>query len=181
MLDSFQQRINAAVEHFRGQIATLRTNRATPAVIEQLTVECYGSRMPLIQVASITAPEPSLLVIQPWDASLIKDIERSIQASPLGFQPTVDGQNIRISLPPLTEDRRRELLKVLNQHEETAKISMKRIREETLNRLRESVRASTLSEDAFEKNEKDIQKSIEAGHALVAQLVKDKSEDIMTV
>jgi len=172
---------SSSIEHFKGQLATLRTNRATPALVEQLSVECYGSRLPLVQIASISAPEPRQIVIQPWDATVIKDIEKAINASPLGLQPTIDGQIIRLNLPILTEDRRKDLLKVLGQYEEAARVALKKIREETLKTWKESERSGSLSEDGLLKQEKDLQKSIEERHAEIKDMADDKSKEILTI
>jgi ribosome recycling factor len=181
MTNEYQEKFQAALEHFQGEAATLRTGRATPALIEQLPVECYGGKTPLNQLASISAPEPRMIVIQPWDPTVTKDIERAIQTSPLGLQPSIDGQIIRLILPALTEERRRELLKVLGQFEEAAKVAMKRAREETLNVWKESERAGDLSEDARARSEKDLQKQLEDYHEKLKALVEEKTADIMTV
>ncbi len=181
MTNEYREKFQAAIDHFRTEIASLRTNRATPALVESLVIECYGGKSPLNQVASISAPEPRLIVIQPWDPSIAKDIERSIQASPLGLQPTLDGQTIRLSLPPLTEERRKELIKVLGQFEESAKVAMKRVREEVLKTWKEDERSGQLSQDLREKQEKELQKHLETAQAQLKTLVEEKSVDILTV
>lgn len=181
MSNDYSKLFISSIEHFKGQLATLRTNRATPSLVEQLSVECYGGRLPLVQIASISAPEPRQILIQPWDATIIKEIEKAINASPLGLQPTIDGQIIRLNLPVLTEDRRKDLIKILHQYEESARVAIKKIREETLKDWKEAQRRGEMSEDALSREEKELQKEIEECHADIKVLADDKSKEILTI
>ncbi|USN53893.1 MAG: ribosome recycling factor [Candidatus Nomurabacteria bacterium] len=181
MSDTYTEKFQKALDFYKSQLATLRTGRANPALVENLKVEAYGSNMPLQQLANISAPEPRLIVIQPWDASMVQEIEKAIKASPLGLQPSLDGTTIRLPLPELTEERRKELLKVVVQFEEEAKVAMKKTREEVLRTWRDQGKEGSLSEDIVERQEKELQESLQKFHTQLRDLAKAKEEEIMTV
>ncbi len=149
---SYTLAFEKAIHHVEESLASIRTTRATPALIERLSVAAYESTSPLIELASITVPEPQSLLIQPWDASLLKAIEKAIQESPLGIQPINDGKSVRLVMPALTEERRQQLVKVVSQKSEEGKIAIRNIRETEMKLLKKQEQAGTMSED--EVNEK---------------------------
>ncbi len=180
-IPDYRDRFSKAVEYFRGQIATLRTGRASPALVENVMVESYGAKMPLIQLASITTTEARQIVIQPWDAANIKPIEKAILASPLGLTPSIDGPAIRLILPALNEERRKDLIKVLGQYSEAARVAIRKVREDCLNDWKDQKRQGSLSEDALTKREKELQASVDDQHELIANLAAEKETEIKTV
>ncbi len=173
--------IAAAIENFERELATLRTGRANPAMIEDLAVECYGARSPLNQLASISAPEPRLLVVQPWDASVTKDIEKALASSSLGISPVVDGKVIRLPIPAMTEERRTSLLKVVQEKAEQTRVRIRGAREEEMKDLKQQERDGAVSEDAMEVASKDVQAQVDDAVAAIAQKIEAKTKEIMTV
>ncbi len=151
-------RMKGAIQALEEDLSGIRTGRASPALIERLHVEYYGSPTPLIQLASINVPEPRSLLIKPFDASTLKTIERAILASDLGLTPNNDGKAIRLNLPPLTEERRRELVKVVHNRVEEARVAARNIRRDSIKDLREFEQEKMISEDERKKGEDEIQK-----------------------
>lgn len=153
-----EDRMKGAVQALEEDLGGIRTGRASPALIERLQVEYYGSPTPLIQLASISVPESRSLLIRPYDASSLKDIERAIQASDLGLTPNNDGKAIRLNLPPLTEERRRELVKVVNNRVEEARVAVRNVRRDSIRDLREFEQEKMISEDDLKRGEEELQK-----------------------
>jgi len=170
-----------AIEHFKTEIATLRTGRATPALVEDVEVECYGSRMPLKQLAAIHAPEPRMIIIQPWDKGVIKDIERAIVTFRPGLNPIVDGNGLRINMPALTEERRRELVKLLNGYLEKSRIALRQYRDEAWKEVQALEESGKLREDDKFRAKDDLQKTIDQYNAKVKEIGEAKEKEIMTV
>lgn len=160
-MNDFRSLAQPAIDHLQHELASVRTGRANPAMIEDLPVEAYGARTPLVQLATINVPEPRLLTIQPWDPGLIKDIEKSINLSSLGINPVVDGKTISLPIPAMTETRRQELSKVVQEKGEQAKIRVRIVREELVKKLRLSERDGNLSEDQVSQQLKDLQKQVD--------------------
>lgn len=173
-----KQAMDKAVEAVKREFATVRTGKATTALLDLVRVEAYGNEMPLNQVASVAAPEPKLLTVQPWDKSLLKAVEKAILASDLGLTPSNDGNLIRIPLPPLTEERRRELVKVVHKFAEEGRVAVRHARTEAISRIK---KAEHVSEDEKKKTEKDIQKLHDERLKLVDEAVKAKEAEIMEV
>jgi ribosome recycling factor len=153
-----ETRMKGAVRALEDDLATIRTGRASPALVERLPIEYYGSPTPLMQLATISAPEPRMLTIRPFDPASLKDIERAILASDLGLTPNNDGKMIRLNIPPLTEERRHELVRIVRSRIEEARISVRNVRRDVLNDLREFEREKLISEDALKRGEDDLQK-----------------------
>lgn len=153
-----ESRMKGAVQALEEDLAGIRTGRASPALIERLQVEYYGSLTPLIQLASISVPEPRSLLIRPFDASSLKDIERSIMASDLGLTPNNDGKSIRLNIPPLNEERRRELVRVVNHRVEEARVAVRNVRRDSIRDLREFEQEKLISEDDRKRGEEELQK-----------------------
>lgn len=153
-----ETRMAGAVRALEDDLATIRTGRASPALIEKLPILYYGNPTPLMQLATISAPEPRLLTIRPFDPGSVKDIERAILTSDLGLTPNNDGKMIRLNIPPLTEERRHELVKVVRSRAEEARISVRNVRRDVQNDMREFEREKLLSEDDLKRGEQDLQK-----------------------
>ncbi len=153
-----ESRMKGAVQALEEDLAGIRTGRASPALIERLQVEYYGTLTPLIQLASISVPEPRSLLIRPFDASTLKDIERAILASDLGLTPNNDGKSIRLNIPPLTEERRRELSRVVNSRVEEARVAVRNVRRDSIRDLREFEQEKMISEDDLKRGEEELQK-----------------------
>ena len=162
-LSEAETRMSGAVRALEQDLAAIRTGRASPALVERLMVEYYGSPTPLMQLATISAPEPRLLTIRPFDASTLKSIERAIQASDLGLTPNNDGKIIRLNIPPLTEDRRHELVRLVRSRIEDARVSVRNVRRDVLKDLREFEREKIISEDELHRGEDRLQ-DITDGH-----------------
>jgi ribosome recycling factor len=153
-----EERMKGAITALEQNLATIRTGRASPALVERLMVEYYGTPTPLQQLATLSAPEPRLLTIKPFDPSSLKDIERGILASDLGLTPSNDGKLIRLNIPPLTEERRKELIKVVHHRLEEARVAVRNIRRAAHDDLREFEKEKIISEDDLRRGETDLQK-----------------------
>src|SRR6201988_3879612 len=146
-----KQAMDKAVEAVKREFATVRTGKATTALLDLVRVEAYGGEVPLNQVASVGAPEPKLLTVQPWDKSLLKAVEKAILASDLGLTPSNDGNLIRIPLPPLNEERRRELVKVVHKFAEEGRVAIRHARTDTMNRIKKTEHVSSDDQKHAEK------------------------------
>jgi len=173
-----RQLMDKAVDAVKREMATVRTGKASTSLLDLIRVEAYGSEMPLNQVASVAAPEPKLLTIQPWDKSLLKIIEKAILASDLGLTPSNDGNIIRIPLPPLTEERRKELAKVVHRYAEEGRVAIRHARTEAINRIKKT---EHVSDDDKKHAEKDVQKLHDDHVKLVEDVLKAKEAEIMEV
>jgi ribosome recycling factor len=173
-----RQAMDKAVEAVRREFSTVRTGKATTALLDLVKVEAYGSEMPLNQVANVAVPEPKLLTVQPWDKTLLKAVEKGILASDLGLTPSNDGNLIRIPLPALTEERRRELVKVIHKFAEEGRVAIRHARTEAISRIKKT---EHVSEDEKKHAEKDVQKLHDDHLKLVEEAVKSKEAEIMEV
>ena len=153
-----ESRMKGAVQALEEDLAGIRTGRASPALIEKLQVDYDGTLTPLIQLASISVPEPRSLLIRPFDASSLKNIERAILASDLGLTPNNDGKSIRLNIPPLNEERRRELVRVVNHRVEEARVAVRNVRRDSIRDLREFEQEKLISEDDQKRGEEELQK-----------------------
>ena len=151
-------RMKGAVHSLEDDLSAIRTGRASPVLVEKLSVDYYNTPTPLMQLATISAPEPRMLVIRPFDPGSIKDIERAIQSSDLGLTPQNDGKMIRLNIPPLTEERRHELVRVVKNRTEEARVAVRNVRRDVQNDLREFEREKLISEDELKRSEDDLQK-----------------------
>lgn len=175
------EQFQKAIDFFQKELASLRTGRATPALVEHIRVDYYGTLTPLQQLATITAPEPRMILIEAWDASVVSSIEKAILQSDLGFNPAVDGQRIRVPLPQLTEERRQELVKLAKQKAEAARVSVRAIREERIKELKREEKEGTRSEDEIALEQKELQKLVEKQNATIEQSLKQKEEEIVRI
>jgi len=174
-------RMKSAVQALEEDLATIRTGRASPALVERLHVDYYGMPTPLMQLATISVPDSRSLMIKPFDASTLKTIERTIQASDLGLTPNNDGKVIRLNLPPLTEDRRRELVKVVHARVEDSRVAIRNIRRDSIKDLREFEEEKLISEDDLEKGEEDLQKLTDKYIEALNAASSKKEKEIMEV
>jgi ribosome recycling factor len=180
-LHEAENRMNGAIRSFEDDLATIRTGRASPALVERLSVEYYGNPTPIMQLATISAPEPRLLTIRPFDPGSVKDIERALLASDLGLTPNNDGKIIRLNIPPLTEERRQELMRVVKNRAEEARVSVRNVRRDTQNDLREFEREKIISEDELHRAEKDLQDLTDKYIDEINSISERKEKEVMEV
>lgn len=176
-----EKRMKSAIASLEEDLAGVRTGRASPALIEKLAVEYYGATVPLIQLATISVPEPRQLLIRPFDINSIKEIDRAILSSELGLNPLSDGKVIRLNLPPLNEERRRDLTKYVNNRLEEARIAVRNIRRDINKELREYEEAKLLSKDDLETGEEEIQKITDRNIEEIDVIGEKKVKEIMEV
>ena len=176
-----RKRMDAALEHSRRELAGVRTGRASVTILDPVHVEAYGSPMPLNQVASLSIPEPTTIVAQPFDPSLIGTIEKAIRAANLGLNPNNDGKVIRIPLPPLTEERRRDVTKVVRGDAENARVAVRNVRRDVLQDVKEAQKEKLISQDEEKKAQEEIQKLTDKHVAEIDQALAVKEKEIMQV
>jgi len=181
VLKDTRAHMQKSLEHFAHELTHIRAGRATPGMVDEVRVEAYGQQMPLNQVASVSAPQSDLIVIQPWDKSTLGPIERAILAANLGFTPTNDGTLIRISLPPLTEERRRELAKAARAQAEEAKIAVRNVRRSSKDEIKKAVDAESLSEDMRFEAEERLQELTDEFTGKIDDVLERKEKEIMSV
>lgn len=157
-LRNIEERMQKTVDGLKTELATIRTGRATPSLVEHLRIEYVGTIMPLNQLAGISAPDANLLVIQPWDKSSIQSIEKAIRTSDLGLNPVSDGNIIRINIPPLSEERRQELIKVVHKRLEERRVAIRNLRREAMDELKESEKNKEMSQDEHKRALNQLQK-----------------------
>jgi ribosome recycling factor len=174
-------RMGKAVEILQRDLGTLRTGRATPALLENLTVDYYGSPTPLNQIATISAPEARLLMIQPWDKQALRDIEKSLLKSEMGFNPSNDGNIIRVPVAPLTQERRKEMVKVLKRKIEDGKVAVRNVRRDALEHLRSMEKNKLVSQDDNRRAQDTLQKTTDSNIAQIDQVSGVKEAEIMQV
>jgi ribosome recycling factor len=173
--------MRGAIQVLHDDLAAIRTGRANPALVEKLSVEYYGAPTPLMQLASISVPEPRSLMIKPFDQSTIKVIEKAIQASELGLNPNNDGKVIHLNLPPLTEERRRDLVKHVHHRLEESRVAIRNIRRDAHNDMRDFEKEKLISEDELKRGEEELQKLTDRFIEEVAEMGKKKESEIMEV
>ncbi len=176
-----EARMKSALETLEGELGGIRTGRASPALVERLHIDYYGTPTPLIQLASISVPESRSIVIRPFDASSLKAIERAIQASDLGLTPNNDGKVIRLNLPPLTEERRRDLVKQVHHRAEETRVALRNVRRDLIKDLREFEEEKLISEDDLKEGEEELQKITDRHIEEVNQDSLRKEKEIMEV
>ncbi|HKY06228.1 MAG TPA: ribosome recycling factor [Blastocatellia bacterium] len=181
IINDARKRMNSAVEDARKKLTSVRTGRASVGLLDNVTVEYYGTPMPLNQVGTIHAPEPTLLTVQPFDPSQLNNIEKAIRASELGLNPSNDGKLIRVPIPPLTEERRKQMVKVVHEVAEEHRTAIRNIRRDANDHLKKMLKDKTISED----NEKDaldqVQKLTDQHIARINEVSEHKEKEVMTV
>ncbi len=174
-----QRRMHGAVEALKHDLGGLRTGRASTALLDHITVEVYGSQMTLNQVATVSVPEPRLLTVQVWDKSSVHPIEKAIQSAGLGLNPITDGQLIRLPIPDLTEERRKELAKLVGQYAEKARIAVRNVRRDGMDHLKQDERKHQISEDERKRLEHEVQKLTDQTIAEIDDAAEAKEKEIL--
>lgn len=181
MISKKEPEFAKAVEHLKTELKTLRTGRASSQLVENLQVEYYGAPTALIQIAQITVPEARTITIQPYDKSALKDIEKAIQSSNLGINPVNDGAYIRLTIPAMTEERRKELVKVVSQLAEKARVAVRNIREEIWKEIQKMEKDGKISEDEKMRAKDDMQKVVDKYNDEIKKIVDTKEQEVMTI
>ncbi|BAU23080.1 ribosome recycling factor [Caldimicrobium thiodismutans] len=180
-LEDLKKRMQKSVQAFKEELSHIRTSRASVSLLEGIKVDCYGQKLPIPQVASVNVVEGKMLVIQPWDLNLIKDIEKAIQKSDLGINPTSDGKTLKLVIPPLTEERRKELVKVVHKLSEEAKVAIRNLRRDILDKFKTAKKNKEISEDDYTKLEKEVQKIHDEFIKTIDKLSQEKEKEILTL
>lgn len=177
----YEDRMNKRVDGFHSELKTIRAGRANASVLDKITVEYYGAVTPVAQIGSISTPEPRMLVIQPWDASILGEIEKAINKSEIGITPQNDGKVIRLNFPPLTEERRKELVKTVKKYSEEAKVQIRNVRRDAMDDFKKKQKASEITEDDLKGIEKDIQNLTDKYIKEVDDITGAKEKEILEV
>jgi ribosome recycling factor len=180
-LDQAETKMKKSIEALRHHLGSIRTGRASPALVEQIQVEYYGSEMPLNQLANISVPEPRMLVIQPWDQGALRAIEKAIQLSDLGINPTNDGKNIRLGIPPLTEQRRKDLTKLVKKEVEESKVALRNLRRDAQNELKKLESDKQISADELKRAQDKLQELTDRYTREMDQIGSAKEAEVMEV
>lgn len=181
ILSTAQTKMQKTIEVLRVDLASVRAGRANVSLLDKVMVEYYGTPTPVNQVASVTVPEPRMIVIQPWEKNLLKDIERAIMKSDLGLNPNSDGSVIRLNLPQLTEERRKELVKTVHKKAEDARVSVRNLRREANDSVKKAEKAKEITEDEAKKANDDIQKMTDKFIKEVDTVMEHKEKEVMEI
>lgn len=180
-LEDLRKRMNGAVATLKHEFAGLRTGRASTSLLEPVHVDAYGSAMPLSQVGTVNAPEPRMLTVQVWDRGLVQAVDKAIRAAGLGLNPQVDGQLLRIPIPPLTEDRRKELSKIAAKYSEAARVAVRNIRRDGMEHLKKLEKEHQISEDEHKKHSEKVQAETDSHIKEIDTAYANKEKEIMQV
>ena len=180
-MSELEIKMNSTIQHFEKELNSLRTSRANPTMLDNILVDAYGSKTPLNQLGNISIPDPNTITIQIWDSSLVKQIENAITESNLGINPQTDGQMIRLPIPKLSEERRKELTKVASEYAENSKISIRNIRRDSIEFNKKEKKELNLSEDDLKKTINDIQKITDEKISQIEKILEQKKIDILKV
>lgn len=175
-----ERRMQGAIDSFKSDLGGLRTGRANTALLDPVMVEVYGANMPLNQVATVSAPEPRMLSVQVWDKSNIGPVDKAIRSAGLGLNPIIDGSNVRLPIPDLTEERRKELAKLANQYAEKARIAVRNVRRDGMDTLKADEKKNEISEDERKRLETEVQKLTDEMIAAVDETAASKEKEILT-
>lgn len=177
----FEEELEKATNHLKSEYLTIRAGRANPHILDRITVDYYGTQTPLAHVSNIMVQDARTIVISPWDQSLVREINKAIQSSDLGVNPSDDGRVVRLSFPMLTEERRRDLVKTANRVAEETKVACRNARRDALEKLKKLKKDSVIGEDDLAGYEKDVQKTLDKEIAKIDTLASEKEKDIMQV
>lgn len=180
-IKDIEERMQKSVDNLKEEYVTIRAGRANPHILDRLRVDYYGTPTPIQQVANVSVPEARMIQIQPWEASLIKDIEKAILVSDLGLTPNNDGKTIRLVFPELTEDRRKELAKDIKKKGDNAKVAIRNIRRDANDAIKKENKAGDISDDEAKNSEDEIQKITDKYIAMIDSAIDDKTKEILTV
>lgn len=181
ILDTNEGKMQKTIEVLRVDLASVRAGRATPSLLEKVMVDYYGTPTPVTQVASVTVPEPRMIIIQPWEKTLVKDIERAIMKSDLGLNPNSDGTAIRLNLPQLTEERRKELVKTVHKKAEDARIIVRNLRRDANDAVKKVEKAKEITEDEAKKGVDDVQKLTDKMIKEIDLVAANKEKEVMEI
>ena len=181
VMDQANFKMNKTIDMLRADLSTVRAGRATPSLLEKVHVDYYGTPTPVTQVANITVPEPRMIIIQPWERPMLKEIEKAIMKSDLGLNPNNDGTVIRLNLPQLTEERRKELVKVVHKKAEDARVIVRNLRREANDALKKMEKAKEITEDETKKATEDMQKATDKFIKEIDVVVAHKEIEVMEV
>ena len=180
-IKDIEGRMQKSVDNLKEEYVTIRAGRANPHILDKIKIDYYGTPTPLQQVGNVSVPEARMICIQPWDASILKDIEHAINMSDVGINPTNDGKVIRLVFPELTEDRRKELVKDVKKKGENAKVAIRNIRRDAIDAIKKKGKEDGISEDEVKGYQDDVQKSTDKYVAKIDAAVEEKSKEILTV
>ena len=180
-IEQARQQMEAAVEAMRRDFASVRTGKATPSLLDTVRVDAYGSKVPINQVATVNTPEPRMIVIQPWDKNVIPDIEKGIQTADLGLNPSNDGNLIRVPIPPLSQERRQDMVRLLHKMAEEGRVSVRHARQEANREIKEREQEHEISEDESRRQQDEVQKLTDQFVERIEQMMKTKEAEIMEV
>ena len=180
-IQQFEDKMTKSIDFLQEEFASIRAGRANPHLLDKIKVDYYGTPTPLQQVGNISVPEPRIILIAPWEKSLLKDIERAINQADIGINPTNDGNSIRLVFPELTEERRKDLAKDIKKKGEETKVAIRNIRREAVDKIKKMEKASEITEDDEKDGETQIQKSTDKAIEKVDSIVENKMKEIMTV
>ena len=180
-IDEYKNKMENTLKIFHEELSRVRTGRATPSLLEPIFVEAYNSKMKISELATVNAPEPKLLTVQVWDKSMVQNVEKSIRDSELGLNPSTDGQLIRVPLPDLTEERRSELTKVASKFSEDAKISIRNIRRDAMDKIKDEQKNNLISEDEQKSSSDEIQKITDEQIKEIEKVIENKKNEIMQI
>lgn len=181
LIMTYEEKMEKSLNNLKDEFSSVRAGRANPHILDKIKVDYYGTPTPLQQVGNISVPEARMICIQPWDASLLKDIEHAINMSDIGINPTNDGKLIRLVFPELTEERRKDLVKDIKKKGENAKVAIRNIRRDAIDSVKKKGKEDGISEDEIKEYQDDIQKSTDAYVKKIDVAVEEKSKEIMTV
>ncbi len=181
IIQDAKRRMDGAITAFHDELVKIRTGRATPALLDGIKVEYYGQKVPLNQAATVTAPEPRLIVVQPWEKKMLAEIEKEIQKADLGLNPNNDGNVIRIPIPPLSEERRKDLVKLVHKFAEDARIAVRNVRRDANDHLKRLEKEHHISEDELSVYLDDVQKLTDEHVKKIDEMMKEKEEEILKV
>ena len=180
-LTDYRKRMDGALSSLRSEFTGIRTGRAHTALLDNITVSAYGAETPLNQVASVSVPESRMLLVSVWDKTQVEAVDKALRTSNLGINPIMDGQTLRIPMPPLTEERRRDLTKVASQYSENAKIAVRNVRRDAMDALKKAEKSGDMSEDEQKAHITDVQKATDDVIAEIESTLESKSAEIMQV
>ena len=181
IIKKIEERMNLSILSYVKELSTIRTGRANPKMLDSIKVDSYGQKMPISQVATISVPEPQMINVQVWDKGNVSAVDNAIRTSDLNLNPLVDGQLLRIAIPKLTEERRKELIKILKTIAEKAKVSIRNIRRDSLEELKKNQKDNSLSEDDLKKNFNEVQKITDIKIAEIDKKLNEKEVEILKV
>ncbi|MGH6965163.1 MAG: ribosome recycling factor [Phenylobacterium sp.] len=181
VLSKYRDRMDKAVAALKDEFASLRTGRASSSLLDQINVEAYGSTMPINQVAAVSVPEPRMITVNVWDKGMVVSVEKAIRSSNLGLNPVVDGQSLRIPIPPLTEERRKDLAKVAGKYAEQQKVAVRNVRRDANDDLKKAEKDGAINQDEHKRMEAEVQKLTDEAIKRVDEALKTKEQEIMHV